>query len=159
MKVWCNIWYSFHNWCLVLFYCKVCQFSRWTKASFWWNPWCRTCWKTGSRFFTFIEEDTIAPADVLLLYEPRYYKINKMGIPPAKTQISLGIRPVWSECSLSAWRKLGSLATHWAQAKTLIRLGGCPGWSESSLGAQPFCWFWHVVAHIGNLQYFLICLA
>ena len=33
---------------------------------------------------------------------------------PAKTQISLGIRPVWSESSLSAWRKLGSLATHWA---------------------------------------------
>ena len=41
-----------------------------------------------------------------------------------------------------------SLATHWAQAKTLIRLGGCPGWSESSLGAQPFCWFCHVVAQI-----------
>ena len=29
-----------------------------------------------------------------------------------KTQISLGIRPVWSESSLSAWRQLGSLATH-----------------------------------------------
>ena len=33
-------------------------------------------------------------------------------------------------------------------AKTLIRLGGCPGWSESSLGAQPFCWFCHVAAHV-----------
>ena len=30
----------------------------------------------------------------------------------AKTQISLGIRPVWSESSLSAWRKPGSLAAH-----------------------------------------------
>ena len=30
----------------------------------------------------------------------------------AKTQISLGICPVWSESSLSTWRKLGSLATH-----------------------------------------------
>ena len=29
-------------------------------------------------------------------------------VRPAKTQISLGIRPVWSESSLSAWRKLGS---------------------------------------------------
>ena len=37
---------------------------------------------------------------------------------PAKTQISLGIRPVWSESSLFAWRKLRSLATHWATAKT-----------------------------------------
>ena len=33
---------------------------------------------------------------------------------PAKTQISLGIRPVWSESSLSAWRNLWSLATYWA---------------------------------------------
>ena len=41
---------------------------------------------------------------------------------PAKTQISLGIRPVWSESWLSAWRKLGYLSY--------------PGWSESSLGAQ-----------------------
>ena len=39
-----------------------------------------------------------------------------MSVRPAKTQISLGIRPVWSESSLSAWRKLGSLATHWAQS-------------------------------------------
>ena len=31
-------------------------------------------------------------------------------LPPAKTQISLGIRPVWSKSSLSAWRKLESLA-------------------------------------------------
>ena len=53
---------------------------------------------------------------------------------PAKTQISLGIRPVWSESSLSAWRKLVSLPIE-RTAKTLIRLGGCTGWPESSLGA------------------------
>ena len=54
-------------------------------------------------------------------------------------------RPVWSESSLSAWRTLGSFMR---TAKTLIRLGGCPGWSESSLGAQPHCWFCHVVANL-----------
>ena len=32
-------------------------------------------------------------------------KTNKVTVRPAKTQISLGIRPVWSESSLSAWRK------------------------------------------------------
>ena len=32
----------------------------------------------------------------------------------AKTQISLDIHPVWSESSLSAWRNIGSSATHWA---------------------------------------------
>ena len=30
----------------------------------------------------------------------------------AKTQISLGMHPVWSESSLSAWRMRGSLATY-----------------------------------------------
>ena len=73
-----------------------------------------------------------------------------MTVHPVKTQISLGIRPVWSESLLSAWRKLGSLATHWAQAKTLIRLGGCPGWSESLLGAQSFCWFCHEAAQLSS---------
>ena len=42
---------------------------------------------------------------------------QKMSVRPAKTQISLGIHPVWSESSLSAWRKLGSLATHWAHSE------------------------------------------
>ena len=28
-------------------------------------------------------------------YEPPHDKTNKMNVRPAKTQISLGIRPVW----------------------------------------------------------------
>ena len=53
----------------------------------------------------------------VLKNEPRHDKTNKVSVRPAKTQISLGIRPVWSESSLSAWRKLGSLATHWAHSE------------------------------------------
>ena len=34
--------------------------------------------------------------------EPRHDKTNKMSVRPAKTQISLGIRPIWSESSLCA---------------------------------------------------------
>ena len=34
-------------------------------------------------------------------YEPRLDKTNKTNVRPAKTQISLGIRPVWSESSLA----------------------------------------------------------
>ena len=41
---------------------------------------------------------------------------TKWHVRPAKTQISLGIRPVWSESSLSAWRKFGSSTTHWAHS-------------------------------------------
>ena len=49
--------------------------------------------------------------------EPRHDKTSKVRVRPAKTQISLGICPVWSESSLSAWRNLGSLATHWAHSE------------------------------------------
>ena len=76
-------------------------------------------------------------------FEPRQDKINKVAVRPAKTQISLGIRPVWSESSLSKWRKFeprhdktNKVAVR--QAKTQISLDIRPGWSESSLGAQSF---------------------
>ena len=72
-----------------------------------------------------------------------------MSVRSAKTQISQGIRPVWSESLLSAWRKIGSLATHWAHSE----VGGCPGWSESSLSAHSFCWFCHVAAHFLLLRF------
>ena len=41
----------------------------------------------------------------------------------AKTQISLCIRPVWSESSLSAWRKFGALATLWAHSEDFDETG------------------------------------
>ena len=58
-------------------------------------------------------------------------KPTKWHVHPAKTQISLGFCPVWSESSLPAWRKLGSLATHcvhsedwsnWADAQANLSL-------------------------------------
>ena len=61
-----------------------------------------------------------------LANEPRNDKTNKMSVCPEKTQISLGISPVWSESSLSAWRKLGSLATHWAHSKDSDQTGRMP---------------------------------
>ena len=54
---------------------------------------------------------------ILRANEPTRDKTNKWHVRPAKTQISLGIRPVWSESSLSARRKLESLATHWAHSE------------------------------------------
>ena len=48
-------------------------------------------------------------------------KPTKWHVRPATTQISLGIRPVWSEALLSTWRTLRSLATHWVFAgRTVI---------------------------------------
>ena len=59
-------------------------------------------------------------------YELRHDKSNKMAVRPAKTQLSLGIHPVWSESSLSAWRNLGSLATGWAYSKDSDQTGRMP---------------------------------
>ena len=48
-------------------------------------------------------------------------KPTKWHVHPAKTQISLGICPVWSESSLRAqWVAMEPM-------RRLIRMGGCPG--------------------------------
>ena len=51
------------------------------------------------------------------------WQTNKISVHQAKTQISLGIRPVWSESSLTAWRKLGTFATHWAHSEASDQTG------------------------------------
>ena len=67
------------------------------------------------------------------------------AVRPAKTQRSLGIRPVWSESSLSTKRNLGSLATHWAHADLSLR------WAH-----RPYYWFCHVAAHFECLAFSFI---
>ena len=66
------------------------------------------------------------PWKIEIKFEPRHDKANRMTVHPAKTQISLGIRPVWAESSLSAWRKLGFLATHQAHSKDSDQTGRMP---------------------------------
>ena len=60
------------------------------------------------------------------LNRPMTKKKNKWPVRPAKTQISLSIRPVWSESSLSAWRNLGSLATRSAHSEGSDQTGRVP---------------------------------
>ena len=69
---------------------------------------------------------TLVDLIIILKYEPPHDKTNEMAVRRAKTQISLGIRPVWSESSLSAWIKLGVLATHWAHSKDSDQTGWMP---------------------------------
>ena len=45
------------------------------------------------------------------IFEPRHDKTNKVTVRPAKTQISLGIRPVWS---VFAGRLMGSIRLVWS---------------------------------------------
>ena len=57
-------------------------------------------------------------------------------VRPAKIQISLRIRAVWSESSLGAFWIARMESVFVRTTKTLIRLRGCAGWSESSLCAH-----------------------
>ena len=54
-------------------------------------------------------------------------KLTNWTVCPAKTRISLGICPVWSESSLSAWRKTGPFTSHWAQWRL------CSDWAQADL--------------------------
>ena len=81
--------------------------------------------------------------------EPRHDKTNKVSVRPAKTQI-LGIRPVWSESSLSAWRNLGSLATHLAHSEDSDQTGRMPRliWVFAGRTFTLLLFFFHVVAQM-----------
>ena len=67
---------------------------------------------------------------------------------PAKTQISLGIHSVWSESSLSTWRKLGSLATHWAHSEDWSDWADAQADLSLRWAHMPFCWFCHDAAQM-----------
>ena len=69
-------------------------------------------------------------------------KPTKWPVRPAKTQISLGIRPDWSESSLSAWKTVGSLATQWAHSEDSDPPNQSLPWAHRS-----FCWFCREAAH------------
>ena len=85
---------------------------------------------------------------ITLNFEPPHDKTNKMTVRPAKTQISLGIRPVWSESSLCAQRVAKDPSflradsedwSDWADVQADLSLR----WAH-----MPFCWFCHEAAHL-----------
>ena len=54
----------------------------------------------------------------VMLFELPHDKTNKMSVRPAKTQISLGIRPVWSAYSLCAkWVAKGPMFSSYGQRR------------------------------------------
>ena len=93
--------------------------------------------------------------------EPHHDKTNKMTVRPAKTQISLGIRPVWSESSLCAqWVANDPSFLHadsedwsdWTDAQANLSLRS--DWSDAQANLSlrwahmPFRWFCHEAAQM-----------
>ena len=85
---------------------------------------------------------------MLCTSEPRHDKTNKVNERPAKTQNILGIRPVWSESSLCAWRNIGSLATHWAHSEDSDQTGRMPRLIWVFAGRTLILLVCHVVAQV-----------
>ena len=78
-------------------------------------------------------------------------KSTKWLVRPAKTQIGLGIRPVWSESLLCAqWVAKGPSFLHSLSGQQ--RLWSDWGDAQADLSLRwahmPFCWFCHVAAHL-----------
>ena len=74
-------------------------------------------------------------------------KPTKWYVRQLKTQISLGIRPVWSESSLSAWWKLGSLATQWTHSEDCDKTGRMPR-LISVFAERTFCFVGFVMRRL-----------
>ena len=86
---------------------------------------------------------------LILLYLSRFTtKPTKWRVRPAKTQINLGICPVWSESSLSTWGKLKSLVIIRAHSEASDQTGWMPrliwvfAWRKGH-----FVFFFHEAVH------------
>ena len=72
---------------------------------------------------------------------------QKNDVCPVKIQVSLGIRPVWSEFLLSAWRNLGFLVDLLRLQRRLWSVSADVPADLSHTGCMSFCWFCHAAAH------------
>ena len=75
-------------------------------------------------------------------------KASKMASAPSEDSDSLVIRPVWSESSLSAWRNLGPLASHWAHSEDWSAWADAQADLSLRWAHQPLCRFCHALAQL-----------
>ena len=81
-------------------------------------------------------------------------KLTKWHVHPVKTQISLGIRPVWSESSLcTQWVAKGSRFLH-VDSEDSDQTGLMPRLIWVFAGRMPFCWVCHAAAQIMSNAWF-----
>ena len=129
-----------------------------------------TCIETYEQRWELLKQNTVILL-FMVINSRRMTKPTKWPVRPAKTQIRLGVRPVWSESSLSAWRNLWALSYPLSTQRRL--LGGWAGgwcWLASSAGASCYiCTFTYSRARAccacgrcgtGGLYFFIffICL-
>ena len=77
-------------------------------------------------------------------------KQTKWHVSPAKTQISLGIHPVWSASSFAVRLKQAWVLGYPLSAQRRVRSDWADTQADLSLrwAHMPFCWFCHDAAHL-----------
>ena len=93
----------------------------------------------------------------LILYMSRDMRFPTMWyVRPAKAQTNLRICADWSELFLVSWifRNVKLQTEHHLEFLSLK--GGCTGSSESTLVKMTHCWESHVVAHMFDINYWLL---
>ena len=127
----------------------------WQKQVFSWRGlYCKwTLLQRDSYTQTLQENNHLGVQDMIMLY-PNHLSLGmtkqtKWPVHPVKTQISLGIHPVWSESSLFAWRSIRSLATHLRAQRRLWSVW-VDAQADLSLRCahRSFYRFCHMVAHL-----------
>ena len=88
-------------------------------------------------------------------------KSTKWFVHPAKTQISLGMHPVWSVFTVRL-KKAWVLSNRWAHSKDSDHTGRMDSQADLNLqcAKRSFCWFCHVAAHFCSLNqlHIFLCL-
>ena len=91
--------------------------------------------------------------------KPSAWQNQQNGMYAQQRQISQGIRQVWSEFSLSAWRNLGSLDTYWAHSKDSDQADLNLRWAHMPFLGFVMRWLkWKCLLPVGAI-FFLLGLA
>ena len=88
----------------------------------------------------------IREMDKVGIWAASWQNKKKWHVRAVKIRISLPIRLVYSESSLSAWRNLGSLASHWAHSEDWSDWADAQADLSLCWGQRSFNWFCHEVA-------------
>ena len=86
---------------------------------------------------------------MVFLYEPLRDKTNSVAVRPTKAQISLGIRPVWSESSLSA---------HWVAKDPSFPHADSEDWSDWADAQADLSFSWAHSLFVGFVMLWLILI-
>ena len=140
-------------------YLSICSFKQWYTVNYnvplhiSFNVKFHKMWHTVKFYFNYYNTfwwSVVSMRDVSVKHMSHSRtKPTKWPVRPAKTQISQGIHPVWSESSMSVLRIAKDLWLLHADSEDSDQTGRIDAQADLSLcwAHRSFCWFCHEAAH------------